>query len=390
MNKILLSFCIVVASALTYFGLQAQTDTLPITNQTATGDTSMTANTQSTALATFAGGCFWCMEPPFEKLDGVISAISGYAGGQANDAEYRKVASGQTEHLEVIQIKYDPAIIDYDTLLETFWRQIDPTDDGGSFVDRGKQYTSAIFYHDDEQKARAEASKQALGKSGLFDDPIVTSIRPLQGFYAAEDYHQDYYKKSSLRYKSYRYGSGRDQFIKKYWNGKDDVDLTPDTAGKNTSEAAVAEFWKDFIKPSDKVLKASLSPIQYKITQKDGTERAFTGENWDNKQDGIYVDVLSGEPLFSSTTKYKSGTGWPSFWDKIEPDTIVEKDDRSLFGSKRTELRSKYGDSHLGHVFSDGPQPTGLRYCINGASLRFIAKNDMQQEGYGKYLKLFN
>ena len=390
MNKILLSFCIIAASALTYFGLQAQTDTLPITNQSSNGDKSMSANAQSTALATFAGGCFWCMEPPFEKLDGVISAISGYAGGTASNAEYRKVASGQTEHLEVIQIKYDPTIVDYDTLLETFWRQIDPTDDGGSFVDRGKQYTSAIFYHDDEQKARAEASKQALGESGLFDDPIVTSIRPLQGFYPAEDYHQDYYKKSSLRYKSYRYGSGRDQFIKKHWNGKDDVDLTPDTTSENTSEAAVAEFWKDFVKPSDKELKKSLSSIQYKVTQKDGTERAFTGENWDNKEDGIYVDILSGEPLFSSTTKYKSGTGWPSFWDKIEPDTIVEKDDRSLFGSKRTELRSKYGNSHLGHVFSDGPQPTGLRYCINGASLRFIAKNDMQQEGYGKYLKLFD
>ncbi|MBT8140772.1 MAG: peptide-methionine (R)-S-oxide reductase MsrB, partial [Gammaproteobacteria bacterium] len=181
----------------------------------------------------------------------------------------------------------------------------------------------------------------------------------------------------------------RDQFIKKHWSGKDDVDLTPDATEQGTNEAAVAEFWKDFVKPSDKELKKSLSPIQYKVTQKDGTERSFTGANWDNKDEGIYVDILSGEPLFSSTHKYKSGTGWPSFYDVIEPDTIIEKEDNSLFLGKRIELRSKYADSHLGHVFTDGPQPTGLRYCINGASMRFIPKEDMQQEGYGKYLSLF-
>jgi len=357
------------------------------------------------ALATFAGGCFWCIEAPYEYQDGVISAVSGYAGGKASTANYRDVSSGRTQHLEVVQVQYDPSVVSYATLLDIFWRQIDPTDAGGSFVDRGKQYSSAIFYHDDSQKTQAEASKQALAESGIFNASIATDVRALDTFYPAEDYHQDYYKENSIRYKLYRQGSGRDQFIKKNWKGKEAIDLTPTVVStvtdksekqmtntvKNSSQAVnpkTEKAWLNFVKPSDKELKATLSSIEYKVTQKDGTERAFTGPFVDNKEDGIYVDIVSGEPLFSSTHKYKSGTGWPSFYDIIEKDTIVTKEDRKLW-SVRTELRSKYGDSHLGHVFSDGPQPTGQRYCINGAALKFVAKNDMQQLGYGEYLYLF-
>ena len=384
MNKILLSIISIIILSVSYLNLQADDETKSLANST------VMTNTNNVALATFAGGCFWCMEPPFEKLNGVISAVSGYAGGSAANAEYRKVAAGQTNHLEVVQIKYNPELVSYETLLETFWRQIDPTDDGGSFVDRGKQYKSAIFYHNEKQKSIAVASKEALGKSGIFDDTIVTALYPLKEFFTAEGYHQDYYLENPVRYKLYRNGSGRDQFIKKNWKQHADLDLTPTDNTDTMNKSNVAKFWKEYTKPPTKELKQSLSPIQFKVTQKDGTERAFTGENWDNKDAGIYVDVLSGEPLFSSTHKYKSGTGWPSFWDVIEKDNVLEKEDNSLFMGKRIELRSKYADSHLGHVFPDGPQPTGMRYCINGASLRFIAKDDMQQEGYAEYLKLFN
>lgn len=384
MNKLLISIISIIILSVSYINLQADNETKIVTKN------SVTSDSNNVALATFAGGCFWCMEPPFEKLEGVISAVSGYAGGSAANAEYRKVASGRSKHLEVVQIKYNPELVSYETLLETFWRQIDPTDDGGSFVDRGTQYKSAIFFHNVKQKNIAAASKEALDDSEIFDDAIVTNIYSLKEFFPAEDYHQDYYLENPVRYKLYRNGSGRDQFIKKNWKKHTELDLTPTDNSDTMKKSNVAEFWKEFAKPSDKELKQSLSSIQYKVTQKDGTERAFTGENWDNKDTGIYVDVLSGEPLFSSTHKYKSGTGWPSFYDVIEPETVLEKEDKSLFMGTRVELRSKYGDSHLGHVFPDGPQPTGMRYCINGASLRFIAKADMQQEGYGKFLTLFN
>lgn len=384
MKKLFISTIAIILLSLTYINIQADNDAKTISK------TAITIDTSNAALATFAGGCFWCMEPPFEELEGVISAVSGYAGGSAADAEYRKVASGKTNHLEVVQIKYNPELVSYEALLEIFWRQLDPTDDGGSFVDRGKQYTSAIFYHNEQQKNIALASKKALADSKIFDDDIATSVLKLKEFFPAEDYHQDYYLENPVRYKLYRNGSGRDQFIKKNWNQHAELDLTPTDNSKTMNKSTVAEFWKEFTKPSANELKQSLSPIQFKVTQKDGTERAFTGENWDNKDEGIYVDLLSGEPLFSSTHKYKSGTGWPSFWDSIDKDNVLEKEDNSLFLGKRVELRSKYGDSHLGHVFPDGPQPTGMRYCINGASLRFIAKADMQQEGYAEYLNLFN
>lgn len=322
--------------------------------------------------AIFAGGCFWCMEPPFENTEGVIDVVAGYTGGETENPTYEQVSSGRTGHYEGVLVTYDPEKVSYEELLDVFWRQIDPTDDGGQFADRGTQYYTAIFYLTEEQRRKAEESKRRLEEAQIFNKPVVTAILPAKPFYRAEEYHQDYASKNVLHYNRYKVGSGREGFLQSTW--------------KDSGQAKSA--WEDFVKPSDEELRAKLTPLQYKVTQKEGTERPFQNEYWDNKQKGIYVDIVSGEPLFTSTDKYDSGTGWPSFSKPIEGVDLVEKKDYRLF-SVRTEVRSPLADSHLGHVFDDGPPPTGLRYCLNSAALRFVPVEKMEEEGYGDYLWLF-
>lgn len=315
--------------------------------------------TEEFEKATFAGGCFWCMVKPFDEQAGIEKVVSGYTGGHKENPSYKEVCSETTGHYEAVQITYDPQVFPYEELLNVYWSQIDPTDPGGQFHDRGDSYRTAIFYHTEEQKELAEKSKNNLAQSGRFKDPIVTNILPAKLFYPAEDYHQDYYKKNPFRYKMYQAGSGRAAFIKEHW------------------------------KKTDAELKNRLTPMQYEVTQNNGTEPPFKNEFWNHTEEGIYVDIVSGEPLFSSLDKYDAGCGWPSFTKPIEKETIKEEMDVS-HRMVRTEVRSKQADSHLGHVFEDGPvDKGGLRYCINSAALRFIPVGELEKEGYGEYKTLF-
>lgn len=303
--------------------------------------------------AVFAGGCFWCMVKPFDKYNGVISVTSGYTGGDVENPTYEQVCSGKTGHREAVCIVYNDKLISYDKLLEIFWGAIDPTDDGGQFNDRGEHYKTAIYYFDEEQKKQAEESKQKLDESKVYTKPIVTKILPLKVFYQAEEYHQNYYKKNPEHYNRYYRGSGRFNFVKKNW------------------------------------AKQNLTPIQYEVTQNNMTEPPFQNEYYNHFEEGIYVDIVSGEALFSSKDKFESGCGWPSFSKGINKESLVGVRDLS-HGMDRIEVRSKEGDSHLGHVFDDGPSELGgIRFCINSASLKFIPKDKMKEMGYEDYLYIF-
>ena len=351
-----------------------------------------------TAVATFAGGCFWCTEATYLDLEGVLSAVSGYSGGHDPKPTYESVGTGRTGHAEAVQVTYDPTKVSYATLLEFYWRHIDPSDLGGQFADRGSQYRPVIFVHNAEQRRLAEESKARLAATGKIAGGVKVPVEDFRNFFPAEEYHQNYCKLNPERYKRYKEGSGRAGYIRGVWGDgpaplvpvtPENDGVVPDSSGgPGDARAQDPREACDLTGLSDAELRARLTPEQYEITRRNGTERPFANAYWNNKREGLYVDVVSGEPLFSSRDKFESGTGWPSFTRPVRGARVEEVTDRS-HGMTRTEVRSGRANSHLGHVFPDGPGPEGLRYCINSAALRFIPKEDLEKEGYGEYAGMF-
>ncbi|MBP6563263.1 MAG: bifunctional peptide-methionine (S)-S-oxide reductase MsrA/peptide-methionine (R)-S-oxide reductase MsrB [Neisseriaceae bacterium] len=314
-----------------------------------------------------AGGCFWGVEAYFERIDGVVDAVSGYANGRTERPSYEDVVYKNTGHAETVKVLYDADKLSLNDVLQYYFRIIDPTSLNQQGNDRGAQYRTGVYTTDPAEQAVVAAALSQL--QTRHQKPIVVENQPLTQFYDAEEYHQNYLLKNP--------------------NGYCHVDLSKaDEPLPGKAKTASPDFDANrFVKPDAKTLKQSLSRAEYQITQDGGTERAFSHAYDDLFDPGLYVDVVSGEPLFASTDKYQSGCGWPSFVQPITASAVIEKEDLS-YNMRRIEVRSAVADSHLGHVFPDGPPKRGgLRYCINGASLRFIPLADMAQAGYGAWVK---
>lgn len=297
-----------------------------------------------------AGGCFWGVEAYMTRVYGVYDVTSGYANGSTENPSYEDLIYNNSGHAETVHVRYDPSLVSIEELLAYYFKVVDPTSLNQQGNDRGVQYRTGIYYTDETEKSiiLAEVSKEQM----MYEDKIVVEVLPLEHYYLAEEYHQDYLDKNP--------------------NGYCHIDLN-----------LVTEGISEYTKPSDAEIKEMLTKLQYKVTQNAGTERAFDNEYWDNTEPGLYVDIVTGEPLFSSKDKYKSGTGWPSFTQPISESVIIELEDNTLF-TKRIEVKSRLGDSHLGHLFNDGPKDKGgLRYCLNSASLKFIPLEEMDEMGYG-------
>ncbi len=305
-----------------------------------------------------AGGCFWGVEAYMERIYGVYDVTSGYANGKTENPTYEQVSWMNTGHAETVHVQYDPTKVDLNTLLSYYFKVINPVSVNKQGNDAGTQYRTGIYYTDEADLPVIEAKMAEVQAD--YDEPLAVEVEPLVHYFLAEEYHQDYLEKNP--------------------NGYCHIDLS-----------VVEDIIIDpdrYPKPSDDVLKEMLTPKQYDVTQNDATEQPYLNEYFDNHDQGLYVDVATGEPLFSSRDKYDSGTGWPSFTQAIDKQVVTYSDD-TTFNMVRTEIRSRSGDSHLGHVFSDGPQDRGgNRFCINSASLRFIPLEEMEAEGYGYLMGL--
>lgn len=388
----ILTIGIGLLSLLLLFILQSPYLSSPLTNSLETTlpslDTGDEIDSGQREVVTFAGGCFWCTEAYMQETPGVITAISGYTGGESTTATYKQVSGGKTNHREAVQVTFDPVRISFEQLLDVYWKHIDPTDSEGQFADRGYHYTTAIYYHTDTQRKISEKEKEELKNSGLFDVEIATLILPFSTFFPAEEYHQDYYQKASSHYERYKKASGRSGFIEdnwakeaalQYFEAEKQYMLAPED-----SSVYVEKNWS--VEEIELALK-QLPAAAYNVLAEEGTETPYKNEYWDNKEAGIYVDVVTGKPLFSSTHKYDSKTGWPSFYQAIDDNGLILKTDYKLV-LPRVEVRSASG--HLGHLFTDGPAEFGSkRYCLNSLALRFVPKSEMERTGYKDYLYLF-
>ena len=344
---------------------------------------SVVTTSRNEQVAVFSGGCFWGIQAVFQHVKGVTNAVSGYAGGDAATANYDRVSDGNTGHAESVRVTFDPAQVSYEQLLHVFFAIAhDPTQLNRQGPDHGTQYRSAIWFTSEQQKTAAESYIAQLNTSKFWPRPIVTQVAALGTFYPAESYHQDYATLHPMQPYIAIHDAPKVALLKKQM---------PSLYRERpvlVSDAAKEKTMREYKKPADAEIKQKLNPLQYNVTQHEATEPPFRNEYWNNHEDGIYVDIVSGEPLFSSLDKYDSGTGWPSFTKPLETANITTKTDRQ-FGVTRTEVRSTHADSHLGHVFDDGPRPTGQRFCMNSASMRFIPVAKLEAEGYGEYLKLF-
>lgn len=308
----------------------------------------------------FAGGCFWGVEEYFSRLPGVRDVTAGYANGATESPSYEEVCSGRTGYTETVHVRYNPEIIGLKTLAAQYFKIIDPLSVNRQGNDVGSQYRTGIYYAEEADRKILEAVM--ADEQEKYSRPLAVELQPLKRYYLAEEYHQDYLKKNPGGYCHISFESIKDVQVE-----KEEV-IDP----------------RKYAKPSEAELRRLLSPEEYDITQNAGTEKAFSGRFWDHKEPGIYVDIVTGEPLFSSSDKFSSACGWPSFSKPIDPAVIKEHEDNSL-GMRRTELRSRVGNSHLGHVFDDGPTDKGgLRYCINSGAIRFIPYDEMEKQGYGE------